>query len=593
MNWRLIGWTGLMVWSMGCKRLPAMEGDEPGECSDEADNDRNGKFDCDDPNCASSPVCQSDEDTGGGEGAGSGDGSSGGTTDDGPGDRDGDGVLDDEDCAPDDPEVSPAAEEEPYDGIDNDCNPDTLDDDFDQDGILAADDCDDGNADIGADAVERCFDPSQAKVRLIGEGGLGSALVVSGDIDGDGVDDITIGAATTSGSTGEVVVWSGADLFNEAAEPLARWSGRASYDYLGDTGALEVVGDLDGDGRADVAVNVPNADPGGFANAGMVAVLLTSDPVPWGTSSELASVASISVLGRSTGDKLGTSSTWNDLTGDGIPDLIVTAPQDDEGVANGGTIFIFTGGLDEAGDRSVNDADHRFFGSFQERLGDGQLKVIGDVNGDGSTELAIGSPSSDGEAGGAGVVFLLSDATAQPDANLADVATASLLGRSYEDGFGHGISAVSDLDGDGNADFVVGALKGDGAVTDSGSAYLFAGAAGWTGTHTIDDATVHWSGPNGLGRTGALPVALPSSSGGLPELVLSTPWAATGGHVAVLDGAQADVWAGGDPSGDATTWVRSRETDGLGSSVALWNNHLVVGAPSANEGDGAVVVLER
>ena len=37
------------------------EGDNIGECSDGADNDRDGLFDCDDPNCAGSPICQISE----------------------------------------------------------------------------------------------------------------------------------------------------------------------------------------------------------------------------------------------------------------------------------------------------------------------------------------------------------------------------------------------------------------------------------------------------------------------------------------------------------------------------------------------------
>ena len=41
---------------------PALEGDRPGECSDRADNDRDGCFDCHDPDCAAGPDCSRDED---------------------------------------------------------------------------------------------------------------------------------------------------------------------------------------------------------------------------------------------------------------------------------------------------------------------------------------------------------------------------------------------------------------------------------------------------------------------------------------------------------------------------------------------------
>ena len=73
-------------------------------------------------------------------------------------DRDGDGFYDKEnpcspiDCDDTNAAVNPDAKEEPYDGIDNDCNPDTLDDDLDSDGYNLVDDCDDTDAAVNPDA---------------------------------------------------------------------------------------------------------------------------------------------------------------------------------------------------------------------------------------------------------------------------------------------------------------------------------------------------------------------------------------------------------------------------------------------------------
>jgi len=69
-------------------------------------------------------------------------------------DNDLDGYLSDVDCDDTDPSVSPDQIEIPYNGIDDDCNPETLDDDLDQDGYLSADDCDDNNFNIHPDADE-------------------------------------------------------------------------------------------------------------------------------------------------------------------------------------------------------------------------------------------------------------------------------------------------------------------------------------------------------------------------------------------------------------------------------------------------------
>jgi len=69
-------------------------------------------------------------------------------------DLDEDGFLAYEDCDDDNAEVNPDQIEETYNGIDDDCNPQTLDDDLDQDGFVASDDCDDNNANVNPNAED-------------------------------------------------------------------------------------------------------------------------------------------------------------------------------------------------------------------------------------------------------------------------------------------------------------------------------------------------------------------------------------------------------------------------------------------------------
>lgn len=103
-------------------------------------------------------------------------------------DYDGDGYSELEDCNDENSQVHPGAVEVPYDNLDNDCDPVTLDDDLDGDGWLAAGDCDDNDARRYPDADEVCDGIDNDCDGLVDDADspLVGAPVWSPDADGDG-----------------------------------------------------------------------------------------------------------------------------------------------------------------------------------------------------------------------------------------------------------------------------------------------------------------------------------------------------------------------------------------------------------------------
>jgi hypothetical protein len=113
-------------------------------------------------------------------------------------DAEGDGVDDIDDCAPDDPTIAPGFDEIAYDGLDNDCDPLTLDDDLDGDGFALADDCDDDDDRINPDATELCNELDD-DCNGLADDAIGGIWYTDADGDGRG-DPLTAAQACAAGA---------------------------------------------------------------------------------------------------------------------------------------------------------------------------------------------------------------------------------------------------------------------------------------------------------------------------------------------------------------------------------------------------------
>ncbi len=229
--------------------------------------------------------------------------------------------------------------------------------------------------------------------------------------------------------------------------------------------ALAPVGDLDGDGVLELAVGAPFQDDGFPAGGGGVWILFLQQDGLVRAHQEISEIRGGLGNVLDTLDMFGDAlAALGDLNGDGVEDLAVGAPGDDDGGADAGALWIlFLGADGTVQDRQkVSNLTGGFSGGLAaaERFGSA-LAFLGDLDGDGFGELAVGAPGRDAGGLDAGAVWILSlhgDGTVRSERRLD--ATAGVLVGAVDagDALGEGLASLGDLDGDGTHELAVGAV---------------------------------------------------------------------------------------------------------------------------------------
>ncbi len=372
----------------------------------------------------------------------------------------------------------------------------------------------------------------------------GSALARLGDVDGDGREDFAYGAPGGLGAVRVVSGWHGDAL-------LAVPGADAGADF-GD--ALAAVGDIDGDGVTDLLAGAPRSDAGG-AESGDVRLLSG------------ASGALLWAVAGFSGEQFGASVAGvGDVDLDGIPDVVVGAPRADVPGKDAGAARLLDGATGAQLLAWTGDANGDTFGR--------SVAGPGDVDGDGTPDVAVGAPKADGPAVGSdnGRVRLASGASG-----------ATLFSIEAPDGataLGAALSAFGDQDGDGVPDLLAGAPSSALVSTPPGQAFLFSGAGG--GTLLVLSAGAPGQG---FGRSvGAADI----DGDGRSDVLAGAPDSA----------AEPGAWAFSGADGALLLAVPAQFTgEALGMAVcgvdANGDGHvdLAVGAPQAAAGAGRVDVV--
>jgi hypothetical protein len=282
---------------------------------------------------------------------------------------------------------------------------------------------------------------------------FGISVAGVGDINGDGFDDVIVGAhKTDSGGlqdSGAAFLYSGA-----TGNLLIRLNGLATFDRMGDS--VAGAGDVDGDGIPDIIVGAEYASPGGISSSGSVYVYS-------GATGNLIHQFN----GGGWQERLGTSvSGAGDVNADGFDDLIVGAPYRDMTYydVDWGAVYVYSG--------ATGILLYQYFGTWHHQWLGSSVSGAGDVDGDGYDDFIAGAKGTRVYLfGAAGTAMVYSGATGNV------LHTFEGMGTDYH--LGASVSGAGDVNSDGFDDVIVGAFQADShTYFEAGSAFIYSGDSG-------------------------------------------------------------------------------------------------------------------
>lgn len=383
---------------------------------------------------------------------------------------------------------------------------------------------------------------------------------------------------------------------------------RDANDRLGNVNSL-ATGDFDDDGRVDLLIGAPGGDGPGEtrSGAGEVYVILDRNNLP-----DRINVDDIpgpdKIFYGQRGDHLGAAVAAGDVNGDGIDDVIMAAPGDNEFAY--GRIYVIFGGTSIPSSRDFTSASPDLIignNSLGTTLGSSVLAA--DLDGDGIDDIVIGDPAGNGPGSSrpnGGNVYVINGGTDLPSSitlGLNGFPDTAIYGINSNDRMGTSM-ASADVNRDGMSDLVLGAPQADGPSngrSDAGEAYLLLGSASWPSTldlNSVSADTVVF-GRDAGDRLGQAVAAGDVNRDGRADLVLGAPEAGgpnnargSAGEVHVFFG-KSEIPAVIDPRDDRADSVifGANARDKLGSSVSAGDFNgdgiadVAIGAPDARGDD--------
>jgi hypothetical protein len=362
------------------------------------------------------------------------------------------------------------------------------------------------NKDGSIESTEEINESTDNVPTLVNEDRFGDSVANIGDLNGDGVNDLAVGAPNDDTKpNGDGFAEHGNRNWDAGAIYILFMNSNGSVketvkidsetlDDIGDTAigegdsfghGIANIGDLDNNGKNDIAVGAM-LDDGIGSNRGAVHILFMAD------ANDGSVESTVEINGSTTNGPTLANGYWfggsvaniDDLNGDGVNDLAVGVNLDSDAGKHRGAVHIIFMNTDGSVVSTVeinDDTDNGPTLANNDRFGTG-VANMGDLDGDGVNDLAVGARfddiKSDGTDGGANwnagavhIMFMNKDGSVKSTVEINDsTANGPTLGMG--DTFGTSMANIGDLDGNGINDLAVGARLDDEGGTDRGAVHI-------------------------------------------------------------------------------------------------------------------------